>query len=387
MYEVDLMRACIILGVIFVHVFSAFDAQTPAFSRTNISLDLLTMAFHFTREAFMFITGLVLFYTYYDRTFTVWSFWRKRLSLIAVPYIAWTALYILFTGTYLNHFNWAWQSLAHRFGHALLTANQFFLYFLLVSMQLYVLFPLIVKMVRKLERHLWWLVSVSFALEIGIMVLNQTVLNHLDVSRLPTWLFILVHYRDRFILTYQFWFVAGAALSVKYNQVKNWVSSRPGVVGVAAVLGILVLWATYFVERFGLHMTDGEAVDVLQPIMIPYALIVATLLWSIGLKWTRVMAEPGLRRVTPVIRFFGGVSFGIFLLHPIALHYLEQIDNRLHLHGAAHLVLIPFTAVLAYVLSGFAAYLIGKIPFVSYIVGTKTRLRRSSARAPLSKAV
>lgn len=381
------MRACIILGVICVHVLSSFDAQTLPFSKTNISLDLLTMAFHFTREAFMFITGLVLFYTYYDRKFTVWSFWRKRLSLIALPYVAWTALYIAFTGTYLKKFDWGPQALAHRFGHALLTANQFFLYFLLVSMQLYVLFPLIVKMIRRLENRLWWVVSVSFILEIGIMVLNQTVLNHLQAGQVPTWLFTLVHYRDRFILTYQFWFIAGAALAVKYNSVRDWVSRHAKVVVIAAIMAILALWATYFVERFGLHMTDGEAVDVLQPIMIPYALIVACLLWSVGLRWARARTEEHLARVTPVIQFFGGVSFGIFLIHPIALHYFEQIDQRLHLHGGLHLVLIPFTAVFAYVSSGIAAYLIGKIPYVSYIVGEKTHLRRSTAKSTLSKAV
>ncbi|WP_157071199.1 acyltransferase family protein, partial [Alicyclobacillus acidiphilus] len=96
------MRACIILGVICVHVISAYNVRTPNLSGLDFASSLLVMSFHFTREAFMFITGLVLFYTYYDREFNVFSFWRKRLFLIAIPYVAWTAIYILYEGTYYH---------------------------------------------------------------------------------------------------------------------------------------------------------------------------------------------------------------------------------------------------------------------------------------------
>ncbi|WAH39121.1 acyltransferase [Alicyclobacillus dauci] len=380
LYEVDLMRACIILGVICVHVLSSYDAKTVPFSTANIGMDLLTMTFHFTREAFMFITGLVLFYTYADREFSSTSFWKKRFALIAIPYIAWTALYILFTGTYLQGFDWTATHLWSTFVQSLLTANQFFLYFLMVSMQLYLVFPLMLKLLKRLKRVHPWVFAGSFVLELLIMGFNQWVMPHVDLTQLPTWLAVLLHYRDRFILTYQFWFVAGAIFAMNYQTVRDFVTSRGRMVASVLIVGLLALYGTYFAERFGLHFADGAAVDVLQPIMIPYSLIAAATLWTIGTAWSRVRTEERMRRFSGIVRFFGGVSFGIFLLHPIALHYVESIANQLNVSRGVHFAFIPVIIAVTYVAAGFAAYAIGKIPMVSYIVGEKTRLARPAKR-------
>lgn len=384
------MRACIILGVVCVHFLSSFNTHTMPFSASNMVAGLLIMTFHFTREAFMFITGLVLFYTYYDRQFTMFSFWRKRLLLIAVPYVAWTALYILYTGTYLAHFSWTEPFLLHRFGRALLTANQFFMYFLLVSMQLYVVFPLMLKMMRKLKPYHGWVFAISFALEVGIMIFNQAVLQYVNVFHLPAWLGIIVHYRDRFILTYQFWFIAGAILAIRYQDIKAWVAARTRLVVTVLSLGLVAVWGFYFLNRFGFQLPDSRALDTLQPIMVPFSLIVAAVLWIAGMKWAAASAKEGVRprmqRFSRIIRFFGGVSFGIFLIHPIAIHYVVRLDRLVHAPLIVHFILLPLWIALAYTSAGVAAYLIGKIPFVSYIVGEKTKFNRT-AKLGLSKAV
>lgn len=344
------------------------------------------MMFHFTREAFMFITGLVLFYTYYDREFTMISFWRKRLALIAVPYVAWTALYILYTGTYLAHFSWAPLDLARKFGRGLLTADQFFLYFLLVSMQLYVVFPLMLKMMRKLKPVHGWVFAISLALEIGIMILNQSVLQYVNVYHLPTWLGIIVHYRDRFILTYQFWFISGAILAIRYQDIKAWVLQRVRLVWSVLLAGLILLFGVYFLNRFGFHLSDSRTVDTLQPVMIPYSFIVATVLWIVGMKWVSQRAQAKLAALSKVIRFFGGVSFGIFLIHPIAIHFVDKIDSAIHAPLSVHFLLLPIWIAMAYASAGGAAYLIGKIPYISYIVGEKTKWSRTS-KVELSKAI
>lgn len=345
------------------------------------------MTFHFTREAFMFITGLVLFYTYYDREFSAFAFWKKRLLLIAVPYVVWTALYIAFEGTYMTKFHWTSSYLLHTFGKSLLTANQFFLYFLLVSMQLYVVFPILIKFMRKVPRAHAWIFGISFVLEIGIMILNQAVLQFVDVYHLPTWLGILVHYRDRFILTYQFWFISGAILAIRYQQIKAWVLTRVRMVGTALIIGIIVLWGFYFLNLYGFGLSGTRSIDTLQPIMIPYSFVTAAFLWVMGMRWVSASAAGDKLRVfSRFVRFFGGVSFGIFLIHPIALHFVEKLNSMIHAPLAIHFVLIPVWVVLAYTASGCAAYGIGKIPYVSYIVGEKTKISRRP-KVGLSKAM
>lgn len=370
------MRACIIFSVILVHTLSFFDVQTRPGSTSNLGLDMLVMNFHYTREAFMLITGIVLFYTYYDRQHAILSFWRKRLTLIAIPYVAWTAIYYAFEGTYLHDFSWSPALLLPKFGASLLSANMFFLYFLMVSMQFYLLFPLVLKFMKKMENHLVSVFAVSFVVEVVIMYINQVYIDPIHLQHASKFVVLFVHHRDELIFTYEFWFIAGAILSIKYTQIRDWVWSHTKLVLSLIALMTLILWATYLLDHQVLHFSDWSAVDTLQPVMVPYSLVVSVGLWFIGLKWAHVRVQPNMRRVTPVIQFFGGVSFGIFLFHPLALHYMEAIDYHVHWHGVAHYLLIPFTAISAYVLSGLAAYALGKVPYLSYIVGEKTHIRR-----------
>ncbi|MDI9260062.1 acyltransferase [Alicyclobacillus sendaiensis] len=386
LYEVDLMRACIILGVICVHVLSSFNVRTADGSWMDVSSGILMMTFHFTREAFMFITGLVLFYTYYDRPFSAASFWKKRFLLIAIPYIAWTAIYILFQGTFLKGFEWTAPYLLHTFLTSLATAKQYFLYFLLVSMQLYVVFPLMVRWLKRSARWHRAIVVVAFLVEMGIMIWNQASLQFVNVYQLPAWLRILVRYRDRDIFTYEFWFIAGAMFAIYYPRLKSWAISHA-----RALFGIwlgmwFLLFGVYFLNRDAFHLTGGQIVDTLQPVMVPYSLAVALLLWRIGLGWQARRAKGHLPRASRVIRFFGGVSFGIFLIHPIALRFVELLADQIHAPLGVQYAMLPIWIALTYVSSGVAAYLIGKIPFVGYIVGEKAGLPKSMTRKTASSA-
>ncbi|MCF8565912.1 acyltransferase [Alicyclobacillus tolerans] len=378
LYEIDLMRAFIILGVVCVHVISFFDTQTKAFTPTNIGFEAALSAFHFTRESFMFITGLVLFHTYYHRQFKASSFWLKRFKLIAIPYIAWTALYILFEGTYLHHFSWAPQALLGKFATALATGNQFFLYYLLLTMQLYLVFPWMVKLLKKSESIHGWLFAGSFALELGLMAFNQFYLQGLNTHLLPGWLAFIVQFRDRFVLTYQFWFVAGAIFSIHYDQIYTWFQRRFLVVLGGFALMLSVLWAHFAFDRLYLHDSESMSVLVLQPIMIPYSFAVTLLLWQAGVKWSRARLESGHRLLNRFIQFFAGASFGIFLVHPLALHFVEVAEYALHPLPALRLPLVVVSIGFVYFSSGLLAYAIGRVPWLSYIVGVKTKLHRDA---------
>ncbi|WP_206830275.1 acyltransferase [Alicyclobacillus fructus] len=386
LYEVDLMRACIILGVICVHVLSSFNVRTPDGSWMDVSSGILMMTFHFTREAFMFITGLVLFYTYYDRPFTAGSFWKKRFLLIAIPYIAWTAIYILFQGTFLKGFEWTAPCLVHTFLTSLATANQYFLYFLLVSMQLYLVFPLMVRWLRRSNRYHLVIAVVAFFIEVGIMIWNQASLQFVNVYQLPGWLRVLVRYRDRDLLTYEFWFIAGAMFAIYYPRLKAWATAHGRLLFWTWVGMWCLLCGIYFINRDVFHLTGGRIVDTLQPVMVPYSLAVALVLWRIGLGWQARRARGLMPRASRFIRFFGSVSFGIFLIHPIALRFVELLADRIHAPLPVQYAMLPVWIALTYVSSGVAAYLIGKIPYVGYIVGEKTGWPKSLTRKAASSA-
>lgn len=373
LYEIDLMRACIILGVVCVHSTSTFNVTLPSTSMLNPVFGGLITSFHFTREAFMFITGLVLFYTYYNKTFTAPSFWMKRLQLIAVPYIAWTVIYVLFISTYQHNVTWQLGPLFHQIGTDLLTGNQFFLYYLLLSMQLYVVFPWMVKILKRTERYHLQIFIGSFLVEIALMAFNQFVLQSTNVYHLPPVIRQLDHYRDRFILTYQFWFIAGALTAIHYDTVRAWVEKNGRTLLWTGGVMLLLLWVHYGFDRFVLGEPESMNELVLQPIMIPYSFMVAISLWRLGNRFAAARVGREHQTLYRGIEFFAKASFGIFLVHPIVMHYVYHFVVPSHV---SHYLMVPVLILciaVIYLVSGVVAYGIGRVPWVSYIVGVKTR--------------
>lgn len=372
LYEVDLMRAFIILGVLCVHVISFFNLFSSPTTPTRIGFDVALVALHFTREAFMFITGLVLFIVYYHKPIHALNFWGKRFKLIIIPYLAFTLIYLLFTGTYLNNFDWAPLHVITTYLVSIATGNQFYLYYLVISMQLYILFPLFVPLMRKLEKYHGWVFLISFVLEVVFMWINQTYLETMNISHLPGWLGALIFYRDRNILTYQFWFVSGAIVAAHYQQIKAFFNSRPWLVYGGFAIMLILLWTNQAIDRTVFHADENMLVLVLQPIMIPYSLVVTLTLWKLGSKWANARLKPHIQWFSSFVKVAAAASFGVFLIHPIILHYLELFVYSLHTSNAERLLMLPFAILFVYGVSILLARIIAHIPYLSYIVGQKT---------------
>ncbi len=374
LYEIDLMRAFIILGVVCVHNVSFYNLFNPGITTPNVLLEMLLTALHFTRESFLFITGLVLFITYYRKPFKATTFWKKRFFLIAIPYIFWTVAYILFSGTYLNNFSWTASHLFHTISIALLTGNQFFLYFLLISMQLYVVFPFFVMWMKKMEKWHVWIFVGSFFLELFLMWLNSAYVQNVNVTHLPFILKWLILLRDRNLLTYQFWFIAGAELAIYYNPIRNYVVKYTRLLLVAFLAMLLALWIHFAIGRLLLHQDYSMSDLVLQPFMIPYSLIITAVLWRAGIAWADNRHKASIRWFSGFVKMVAAASFGVFLVHPFALHYVEVFVYHVHPSLTWRMILLPLSIIFVYGAAIIISNFLGRIPLISYIVGQKTKL-------------
>lgn len=374
LYEIDLMRTFIILGVICVHNFSFYNLFNPFSSAPNFYLEMGLTALHFTRESFMFITGLVLFITYYNKPFKATSFWARRFKLIAVPYIFFTVAYILFSGTYLKNFVWTAPHLFKTISTALLTGNQFFLYYLLISMQLYIVFPLFLKWMKKTTKwHIWILVG-SFVIEIFLMWLNKAYLDNLNLSQLPIVIKWLVLYRDRNLLTYEFWFIAGALTAIYYQPVKAYVVAHSRLVYTSFFVMLAILWIHYAIGRLVLHQDYNTADLVLQPIMVPFSLTVTAVIWRLGIAWADNRHKASMLWFSGFVKTVAAASFGVFLIHPFALHYVEEFIYYSHPNLTMRMILLPLSILFVYGTSTIVSHMISKIPLFSYVVGQKSKL-------------
>lgn len=376
LYEVDLMRAFIILGVVCVHVISFYNLFAPPYSVTNTIYDMSLSALHFTREAFMFITGLVLFITYYNRDLHAVSFWKKRFALIFIPYAAWTIIYILFSGSYLKGFDWSFGGVLWNIFFSLLTGHQFYLYYLVISMQLYIAFPWFLKFIRRTKDWHGWIFAFSLTLELAMMWYNKAILQNMSLQHLAPVLYFLIRYRDRDIFIYQFWFVSGAIIAVHYQSIRAYIQTRKKWVMATLLASLILLWAHYALDRFALGQDETMSVLVLQPLMIPTSLVTTFALWTAGMRWSAIRLEQGVQWFSRFVKMAAAASFGVFLIHPILLHYAEVIIYRLHSTPTERIVLLPLTIICVYGVAILIARLLGSIPLLSYIVGQKSETPR-----------
>ncbi len=146
-YEADVVRVLTFACVIAVHTISHTESDT------SVPANGVEMLLHFTREAFFALTGFVLLHQSLSRPepLAARTFWRRRIVVVGVPYIAWSVIY---TGIEATTSFGTWTSELRHLGSNLAYGTAWYhLYFLLVSMQIYLLWPLIDRLVRATARH------------------------------------------------------------------------------------------------------------------------------------------------------------------------------------------------------------------------------------------
>jgi poly(3-hydroxybutyrate) depolymerase/peptidoglycan/LPS O-acetylase OafA/YrhL len=313
----DLIRLIIMVFVVSVHTL-AFAGGT-----VTMSIGAVTTIFHTSRELFLLLTALVLTYNYGQRPLKAGRFWRRRFWLVLPAYITWSAIYYAADGRSRGPFPSA-------FLHDLANAGaRYHLYFLLVSMQIYLLFPLIRWVLKKTEGYHAWLFGLALAYQAWL-----TVGLHYKVGRSGNGIiaqFLNGAGQGYWIDTYVLYVVAGALAGWHFEQLcaftrrhlrSGWRVALVAAAGVAAGIGV------YLIETEVFGATPGNASAVFQPVVIFEALAFGWALLGAGLLWSDRRA-PGKKFAAAG----SASSFGIYLAHPLVLQVLLLVVGS-HYFGA-----------------------------------------------------
>ncbi|MGH9120773.1 MAG: acyltransferase family protein, partial [Acidimicrobiales bacterium] len=136
LWSVDIVRLGAFTAVIMVH--SIAFTERPG----NVAAAAAMMLLQFGREVFFALTAFVLMYSYLNKPVDARMFWRKRFPLVVVPYLVWSAIYIVITPIVWGTPTFGWDQLV---GDVFYGLAKYHLYFMLVTMQIYMLFPLIAR--------------------------------------------------------------------------------------------------------------------------------------------------------------------------------------------------------------------------------------------------
>ncbi|MBE7035473.1 MAG: acyltransferase [Ruminococcaceae bacterium] len=183
--EIPLLTSILCLGVIIIHVTSLPLGTLAQTSLWYKLLFVINKFFVFCVPTFLFLSGFKL-HNKYKNGIGVLSFYKNRIRKILCPYLVAVLLY------YLYFLAKGWVSLASFPASVGLGTISAHFYYVIVSCQLYALFPLLLQALEKNDK-------LTLALSCIITVLFGQYLHF--------------PYSDRFAGTYLFYFVLGMFVS------------------------------------------------------------------------------------------------------------------------------------------------------------------------------
>jgi peptidoglycan/LPS O-acetylase OafA/YrhL len=310
-YEADVVRVLTFACVIAVHTISHTT------SATDVPSNGVEMLLHFTREAFFCLTGFVLLHQSLGRPIALRSFWTKRLVAVGVPYVTWTVIY---TGIQSTAGFGSWAHEIHHLAENLLFGTAWYhLYFLLVSMQIYLLFPLISALIRHTAGHHTALLMASGAAQLAILTVQMY------FPPRTGWLGQFTIHQDALILSYQFYALLGAVAAFHLDRLRELVRAHRRAIAASVVILAVATEAWYLgAEHNGRIAVDAAA--VLQPVMLPWSIAAVAGLFLLGARYSRRRRAGS--RLDKALSLGSDRSFGVFLVHPAVLWLLLQGQTR-----------------------------------------------------------
>lgn len=312
-YELDPLRACTALSVVAVHAFSYTTYLTSNESGYQMQ-NALVVALHFTREVFLFVTAFALVYVYNGRPFAPLQFWKKRALGVLFPYVVWSIIYILINTPFVSPGTFIQTTIFDIF-----TGNASYqLYYILLTLQFYLFFPLFLPLLRAFARHPWITLAVSGGLQVIFFFLDY---HTIQSSNQPFWQTVS-DYQDRFLLVYQFYFVLGGLTAFYFQSVRAFLLRHGHIILGVFLFALAALW-THFLLQVRIYREGvGYASSVMQPIMVFYSVAEIFFMLWLTCFWARKNTQGQRPCGYRFWQMLSDASFGVYLVHALILSAL-----------------------------------------------------------------
>ncbi len=373
LYELDQMRVLTILCMVAVHVLVYTAILTPDPVGIQVQ-NLVFNALRFTRTIFLFITAVALVFTYYGKPFSFAGFWKKRGVGVLIPYVIWTIIY-----TYINDPQPSpWAFLTATLGNVLSGNASLQLYYVVLILQFYLLFPAFLWLLQRVKQHPWTLVGMSFVVQLLLWTVDYYTLE----AHGPTtgfWAFV-AQYQERFVLSYQLYFILGGVVALHMSAVRAWLLTHRTWVLVALGVTLAARTLVYVFQFDVAHIALPYTVEVFQPVMVFYSISMIAFLYWLIYRSVRKQEQQKQSKARRLWHTLSDASFGIYLIHPIVMGLVFILVILPLRFWAPGLVCIALTWLLTVLGSAAWSILFMNLPILSRLVG---RPRRMSDPLPL----
>jgi peptidoglycan/LPS O-acetylase OafA/YrhL len=350
--QVDATRPVKQAGVISTHVLLFFGPASAALT-TGALLTLL----HVSRDAFFFISACMLTYAYADLNRSgLRRFYWRRFVAVGIPYLCWTAIYYLYTyrASHYASTGKALWAIPH-----LLYVGYYHLYFLLVIMQFYLVFPLLLILLRRTRGHHGLIAAITVIVQLAYLGVMHWGLLPSGMSGV---------WAQRELPTYLIYLVGGAIIAFHLTEAHEWVVRNTWLVLGLTLLAALGAELVYYLSADGVTTALGSGDDPFQPSVVPFNVGAIACLYLVGVALVR----PGRsRRTRAVVRSGSDNSYGVYLAQMLFINGLVWLGWQ-HLENSVPWPLLCALTVVIVYLSGFIlTSLLARTPLSVALTGRK----------------
>ncbi|WP_056991425.1 acyltransferase family protein [Liquorilactobacillus mali] len=363
LYEIDFMRIFFTLGVLFNHTVNQFtSAMTDGDAYYTVRS--VRVMFHYTRMGFIFISGVVLTLTYFKKN--DWSkFLKKRFGGSIWPYLSWNALLMILM-ILVGNPNYSLNSFGSRYFTIVMHGSSFYLYYMLLVMQLYLLFPVIVYIFQRFTNFHSLILSISFIIQLLTDFWVKFGMSQTDTSSWPYW-FKAVSIN---IFAYQFYIFFGVYAWLYHEKVYAFLDKhikKLVVLAISMAFGMIIYYRIW--NQQYLQLDSDHALSLHQPYIVCYDIVMLSLIFWIGKKYAERQARGLPNWLQSLMDRAVKVSFGMYLNQTVGLLIVSTILHTLSLPNWLLVVLIPVGWLVVVLISFTLAWTCYKVPPFGFLIG------------------
>jgi peptidoglycan/LPS O-acetylase OafA/YrhL len=371
--EVDYLRAFGLTSIVLIHSLSYFFSLPDANLMSHTLQGLVVNLLRYGRFVFMFTTGLVFFYSYRDRTLDPRRFYRRRLKNLVIPYAVWTALY-LFLDRWSNMIKWSGTAgFGSVFLQNLLSGNAFeHLYYIVVTIQFYLLLPFLLARFRPLRARsgrlaaIWVGILLASGLLISVVYfygleVQASVITSLVAGKpwqgIVGWVLM---WNDRLLISYLPFYLLGGLAGLYLEECRKWITDHARLIGFGLLVSAMVLAGQYFYDFVHQGQVWDLTISVFKPSIYFYSLFVVAALFRVSLTMNRRGS------LLVLIKMLSSNSLGIYLMHPAVLFFLHSYVWNQAMPGSLLVIIDPLAAL---AISCLFTHWLGSNKYTRFIVG------------------
>lgn len=304
--EIQILRGMAILAVVGIHTLSIGMTNTKVGTLGNCTYQIIHTLLQFAVPTFIFISAMMITYSLKGTTLHPLPFYKKKFFKIGIPYVLWTLVYVLpqmAKGWIPIDRLWTPKSWAY---WLLYGKGYDHLYYLSVTLQLYLIAPLLVAVLCLMTRFLkqktiYLLLPLAIFGQACIYIINQRYISNYFSAQatLVIWYFIII--------------IIGMWAGLNYETFIKWIQKHTYflIISLGIISLIYVHYKLKMVYQLPINTTHY------QIIWYAYVLIMALNLFHLALKITST-------KVGQLFLTLGNYSFGIYLIHPMMTYWLRK---------------------------------------------------------------